>query len=206
MSTIGDAIRAHMRPEEDPKNLSTGQALGPISENGEPCCYECDERDGSKVLAKYIALQIGVGAGWRFLCAADRFGWEEGDPRILVFELKPDTSVPQPVKAEDPEPAPFRMILYGRCLAVSVEGGPIDGHHLQVEVPSSKYPWRLGLTEGSRSGRPAVWHFPLHGPIRSGMTSAGAAHVFDAVHPDEAGRFVGKPLRFTIEIDPEAKY
>lgn len=196
--TVGDEIRSLMRTDDDPNDLSTGQDLGPVGENGEPFCKTCHDADHKKTPATHVCLRGDAsGPSWAFYC-----GEHKRSPKVEyegwpVFELKAPAA---------PAPEPFKMVFHGVCLAACVEGGPLDGHHLQIEVASSEYPWRKHLTEGSHSGRPAVWSFPLHRPFRLNKVEEASKYVFAGPDLREGGRFVGKPLRFTVEVDPEAKY
>ena len=96
--------------------------------------------------------------------------------------LQDDKPAPQPTN-------PDALVVRGVVVGANVDGGPLDGTHLQIEKPSSKYPWRLHLTEGAQSGRKAVWSLPLEGVDRN-----------------VAGALLGTPVRITIERDPDAKF
>lgn len=84
---------------------------------------------------------------------------------------------------------PKALIVKGVVIGANMDGGPMDGSHLRIEKPSSRYPWRMHLTEGAMSGRKAVWDLPLEGVDR-----------------EVAGALLGSPIRITIERDPDAKY
>lgn len=99
-----------------------------------------------------------------------------------VAFFQDDASVPQPTN-------PDALVVRGMVIGADVDGGPLDGTHLRIEKPSSKYPWRLHLTEGALSGRKAVWDLPLEG-----------------VNKEVAGALLGTPVRITIERDPDAKF
>lgn len=99
-----------------------------------------------------------------------------------VTFFQDDKSVPQPTN-------PDALVVRGVVVGANVDGGPLDSTHLQIEKPSTKYPWRLHLTEGALSGRKAVWDLPLEGVDRN-----------------VAGALLGTPVRITIERDPDAKF
>ena len=102
------------------------------------------------------------------------------------MKLKTATFEPPPVKE-----AP--VVVYGKVIAMNMDGGALEGAHLSIEVPSTKYPWRAQHTEGALSGCKAVWSLPLRG--KSGDLPW-----------ERAGELFNKPIRITIEVDPDAKY
>jgi hypothetical protein len=188
---------------------ATWQGLGPVHKDGTPHCWSC-ALGNLLTPATHLALDLKDGKeapSWRFLCTKDQERWAESYPGVPVFEIRRPALDLGNVDEALPEgkPEPFRMVIYGRCLAANVEGGPLDGPHLQVEVPSTQYPWRMHLTEGSRSGHPAVWHLPLYQPLKGDRAYTGHP-LFTTPHQDprEAGAFFGRAIRITLELDPDA--
>lgn len=161
-----------------------------------PQCHYCEVARKDRA-AEYLAALNAVpihhitedyAPQWRWLCSAC-LSRANGPAFRLTPEGHPAFSAPvAPVAPAPPPPPPqpptHRITTYGLCMGYVGDDGPLNAAHLIIERPSTRYPWRV-LTE------PGRWSLPLlHTPKRP------------RVEHKDAARFVFKPVKITVEIDP----
>lgn len=82
--------------------------------------------------------------------------------------------------------------IRGRVIAINMDGGPLNGPHMVIEVPSAKYPARMPHTEGSLSGNErTTWVLPMSGSKDHYEWRPGRMLLNEAV-------------TITVAVDPDA--